>query len=129
MYETVYVPSLLLLIDEELNVYKYGWGLNFNKETHNFANSNYLYLLEKKINYADLEKYIIDELHIVENEYKDDSNEEERYSEILKLKTYVNEFANKELFDKLKMKIANMIEINRISDGPQSSLNSFFCLQ
>ena len=110
IYKETDFKGLGILIDEELKVYKYGWGLNFNKETHNFANSNYLYLLDKKINYEELEKYIIEELHIVENEYKDDSNDEERYSEILKLKTYVNEFANKELFDKLKMKIANMIE-------------------
>ena len=110
IYKETDFKGLGILIDEELNVYKYGWGLNFNKETHNFANSNYLYLLDKKINYEELEKYIIEELHIVENEYKDDSNDEERYSEILKLNTYVNEFTNKELFDKLKMKIANMIE-------------------
>lgn len=110
IYKETDFKGLGVLIDEELNVYKYGWGLNFNKETHNFANSNYLYLLDKKINYEELEKYIIEELKILEKEYKDDSNDEERYSEILKLKSYVNEFASKDLYDKLINKIANMIE-------------------
>ena len=78
IYKETEFSGLGILIDEELNVYKYLWNIGFNKETHNFANSNYLYLLDKKINYEELEKYIIEELHIVENEYKDDSNDEER---------------------------------------------------
>jgi len=110
IYKETDFKGLGILIDEELNIYKYGWGLNFNKETHNFANNNYLYISEKKINYEEIEKYIINELKILEKEYNDDSNEEERYSEILKLKSYVNEFANKDLYDKIKLKIANMIE-------------------
>lgn len=110
IYKETDFKGLGVLIDEELNVYKYGWGLNFNKETNSFGNSNYLYLYDKKINYDEIEKYIIEELSVLEKEYLDDSNDEERYSEIIKLKTYVNEFSNKNIYDKIKEKIANMIE-------------------
>lgn len=110
IYKETDFKGLGILIDEKLNVYKYGWGLNFNKETNSFGNSNYLYLYDKKINYEEIEKYIIEELKVLEKEYVDDSNNEERFSEIIKLKTYVNEFANKEIYDKIKEKIANMIE-------------------
>lgn len=110
IYKETDFKGLGLLIDEELNVYKYGWGLNFNKETNSFGNSNYLYLYDKKINYEEIEKFIIDDLKVLEKEYLDDSNDEERYSEIIKLKTYVNEFSNKDIYDKIKEKIANMIE-------------------
>lgn len=110
IYKETDFKGLGLLIDEELNVYKYGWGLNFNKETNSFGNSNYLYLYDKKINYGEIEKFIIDDLKVLEKEYLDDSNDEERYSEIIKLKTYVNEFSNKDIYDKIKEKIANMIE-------------------
>ena len=110
IYKETDFKGLGVLIDEELNVYKYGWGLNFNKETNSFGNSNYLYLCDKKIDYDEIEKYIIEELKELENEYLDDSNDEERYSEIIKLKTYVNEFSNKDIYDKIKEKIANMIE-------------------
>ena len=110
IYKETDFKGLGVLIDEELNVYKYGWGLNFNKETNSFGNSNYLYLCDKKIDYDEIEKYIIEELKVLEKEYLDDSNDEERYSEIIKLKTYVNEFSNKDIYDKIKEKIANMIE-------------------
>lgn len=110
IYKETDFKGLGLLIDEELNVYKYGWGLNFNKETNSFGNSNYLYLYDKKINYEEIEKFIIDDLKVLEKEYLDDSNDEERYSEIIKLKTYVNEFSNKDIYDKIKEKITNMIE-------------------
>lgn len=110
IYKETDFKGLGVLIDEELNVYKYGWGLNFNKETNSFGNSNYLYIYDKKIDYDEIEKYIIEELKVLEKEYLDDSNDEERYSEIIKLKTYVNEFSNKDIYDKIKEKIANMIE-------------------
>ena len=110
IYKETDFKGLGVLIDEELNVYKYGWGLNFNKETNSFGNSNYLYLCDTKIDYDEIEKYIIEELKVLEKEYLDDSNEEERYSEIIKLKTYVNEFSNKDIYDKIKEKIANKIE-------------------
>ncbi|MBQ7104622.1 MAG: hypothetical protein IJN90_02065 [Bacilli bacterium] len=110
IYKETEFMGLGFLIDEELDVYKYQWNIGFNKETHSFGNNTYLFKSENKIDYQKLETYLIKNLKIVEEEYKDSSNEEELYSEIIKLKTYVNEFSNKELYDKIKEKIGKLIK-------------------
>lgn len=110
IYKETEFLGLGILVDQSLDVYEYKWGMFFNKETHNFANNTFLFKSDKKINYLELEKYLIDELKIIEQEYNNNETEEESYSEIIRLKTYVNEFSNKELYDKIKMKIFNMIE-------------------
>jgi len=110
IYRETDFSGLGILIDEELFVYKYIWNVSFHKETHNFVTNNYLYRCRKKINYEELEQYLINDLNIVEKEYNNNSTEMERYNEIVKLKSYINEFFNKELYDKIKEKISNMIK-------------------
>ena len=110
IYKETEFLGLGILITEDLDVYEYKWGMFFSKETHNFSNKTFLYKSKNKINYEELESYLIKELNIIEKDYLNSSNEEEQYSEIIKLKTYLNEFSNKELYDKIKVKISNMIE-------------------
>ena len=110
IYKETEFLGLGILVDEKLDVYEYKWGMFFNKETHNFANNTFLFKSDKKVNYEELEKYLIEELKIIEQEYKNDETEESCYSEIIRLKAYINEFSNKDLYDKIKMKISNMIE-------------------
>lgn len=110
IYKETEFMGLGILIDEELDVYKYSWNIGFNKETHSFGQNTYLYKSEEKIDYKKLETYLIKNLAIIEKEYLNDSNEEEVYSEIIKLKTYVNEFSNKELYDKIKEKVEKLIK-------------------
>ena len=100
--------GLGLLVDEDLNVYKYVWNIGFSKETHSFSNNNYLYKCDNKIKYEDLENYLIKELNIIEKEYPDNSDENERFNEIVRLKNYVNEFFNKELYELIKNKIIEL---------------------
>lgn len=110
IYKETDFSGLGILIDEELTVYKYLWNISFSKETHNFTTNNYLYKCRNKINYEELEHYLINELNIVEQEYKNNSNDMERYSEIIRLKNYINEFSNKELYEIIKEKLSNMIK-------------------
>lgn len=100
--------GLGVLIDEKLNIYKYVWNISFSKETHSFGNNYYLYECDNKIKYEDLENYLIKELNIIEKEYPDNSDENERFSEIVRLKIYENEFFNKELYDLIKNKIIEL---------------------
>ena len=67
IYKETEFSGLGFLIDEELYVYKYGWSLAFNKETHNFSNNNYLYKSDKKIGYNELENYLLKDLDIIES--------------------------------------------------------------
>lgn len=99
-----------IIIDEELTVYEYLWNIGFNKENNSFSNNNIIYKCRNKINYEEIEKYLISDLNIIEKEYLDDCKEDENYSEIIKLKSYVNEFSNKYLYDKIKEKISTMIK-------------------
>jgi len=110
IYKETEFSGLGVLVDEELNVYKYMWNLGFNRDTHSFSNNNYLYKSKKKADYNLLEKYLINDLNIIEKEYLNDSNEEEKYSEIIRLNNYVNEFSNCVLYDKIKEKISDMIK-------------------
>lgn len=100
--------GLGILVDEELNVYKYLWNIGFSKETHSFGNNTYLYKFNNKINYEELENYLIKEINIIEKEYPDNSDENERFNEIVRLKNYVNEFFNKELYELIKDKIVEL---------------------
>lgn len=109
IYKETEFSGLGFLIDEELYVYKYGWGLSFNKETHNFSNNNYLYKSEKKIEYDELENYLLKDLEIIKKEYQETVLDEEQYSIIVKLKKYMNEYSNKELYEKIKDKIQDII--------------------
>ena len=86
------------------------WNTGFNKETHNFSINNYLYKSKNKINYEELENFLIKELNIIEKDYSNNSNEMERYNEIVKLKSYINEFFNKELYENIKEKVSILIK-------------------
>ena len=86
------------------------WNTGFNKETHNFSINNYLYKSKSKIKYEELESFLINELNIVEKVYENTSNEMDRYNEIVKLKVYINEFFNKELYEKIIQRISEMIK-------------------
>ena len=99
-----------ILVDEELNVYKYEWKTVFNKETHNFNINNYLYESKNKMNYEELEHYLINDLSIVEKTYDNDSDEETRTAEIIRLNGYEGEFQNKELYDKIRERISNLLK-------------------
>jgi len=110
IYKETEFSGVGILIDENLNVYKYIWGIGFDSETHNFSNNSYLYKSDVKINYEELENFLIKDMNIVEIKYLDNTNKEEQYSEIIKLKTYVNEFSNKILYDKIKEKVSIMIK-------------------
>jgi hypothetical protein len=110
IYKETEFSGLGILIDNELNVYKYLWNIGFNKETHNFAVNNYLYKSRKKIKYEELENYLIKDLNIIENDYRNNSDEIEKYNEVIKLKPYVNEYYNKELYEKIIIKISEMIK-------------------
>ena len=110
IYKETDFSGLGILIDEELNVYKYMWNVSFNRETHNFSTNNYLYQLRNKITYEQLENYLIKELNIIEKKYSNNSTEMERYNEIIKLKTYVNELFNKELFEQIKDKLIEVLK-------------------
>ena len=110
IYKETEFSGLGILIDKELNVYKYMWNTGFNKETHNFSINNYLYKSKSKIKYEELESFLINELNIVEKVYENTSNEMDRYNEIVKLKVYINEFFNKELYEKIIQRISGMIK-------------------
>ena len=110
IYKETDFSGLGILVDEELNVYKYIWNLSFNKENHNFNINNCLYRLRNKINYEELENYLIKDLNIIEKDYSNNSTEMERYNEIIKLKTYINELFNKELFEQIKDKLQELIK-------------------
>lgn len=110
IYKETEFSGLGILIDKELNVYKYMWNTGFNKETHNFSINNYLYKSKNKINYEELENFLIKELNIIEKDYSNNSNEMERYNEIVKLKSYINEFFNKELYENIKEKVSILIK-------------------
>lgn len=110
IYKETEFSGLGILIDKELNVYKYMWNTGFNKETHNFSINNYLYKSKSKIKYEELESFLINELNIVEKVYENTSNEMDRYNEIVKLKGYINEFFNKELYEKIIQRISEMIK-------------------
>lgn len=110
IYKETDFSGLGILIDEELFVYKYLWNTCFNKEHNSFSINNYLYKSKNKINYEELEKYLIIDLNIVEKNYINTSSEMEKYNEIIKLNSYANEFFNKELYEKIKEKISNMIK-------------------
>ena len=110
IYKETEFSGLGILIDKELNVYKYMWNTGFNKETHNFSINNYLYKSKSKIKYEELESFLINELNIAEKVYENTSNEMDRYNEIVKLKVYINEFFNKELYEKIIQRISGMIK-------------------
>lgn len=110
IYKETEFSGIGFLIDEELYVYKYGWNLVFSKETHDFSNNNYLYKSNKKIAYEELENYLLKDLKIIEKEYQETVSDEEQYSEIVKLKNYMKEFSNRNIYEKLKDKILNMIK-------------------
>ena len=86
------------------------WNIGFNKETHNFNTNNYLYRLRNKISYEELETYLTKELNIVEKNYPNTCTEMERYNEIIKLKNYINEFFNKELYENIKTKLQELLK-------------------
>lgn len=110
IYKETEFSGMGVLIDHELTVYKYIWNTAFNKDTHNFSINNYLYECSNKINYKDLESYLINELNIVEKIYQNTSNDMEKYREIIKLESYINEYFNKELYEKIINKISDMIK-------------------
>ena len=110
IYKETEFSGLGILIDNDLNVYKYLWNIGFNKETHNFAINNYLYKSQNQINYDEIENYLLKELNIMEIDYKNNSDENEKYNEIIKLKPYVNEYYNKELYEKIMIKISEMLK-------------------
>lgn len=110
IYKETDFAGIGILIDEELNVYKYVWNIGFSKETHSFGNNNYLYKCNNKVKYEDLETYLIKDINIIEKEYPNNSDDNERFNEIVRLKNYVNEFFNKELYELIFNKIKELTE-------------------
>lgn len=110
IYKETEFSGLGVLVDEELDVYKYYWNISFNKESHNFSTNTFLYKCRNKINYEELEKFLLKDLNVVENKYFNDSDIMEKCNEIIKLKSYVNEFFNKELYNSIKDKISMLIK-------------------
>lgn len=108
-YVDIYMETEFLgrgyLIDKDLYLYKYGWGYMFNKANHEFGMKYELLKSENTVSYEMIEDYLIKELNIVEKEYKESVDDEKSSCEIIKLKSFIKEFNNNELYDLIQEKI------------------------
>ena len=104
--------GLGILIDNELNIYKYEWKTSFSSKTNGFSINNALYELKGKIDYEVIEDYLLNKLNITSNEYINDSNEDIRTTEIIRLKNCECELENSDLFEKIKEMINSQIKEN-----------------
>lgn len=110
IYKETDFSGIGLLIDENLDLYKYCWHMAFNNKTNSFDINHYLYKFNEKIDYDELENFLIKDLNIIEKSYDEDDNIMEKSMEVIKLKVYEKEFSNIDLYDKIKEKINIMIE-------------------
>lgn len=104
--------GLGILIDNELNIYKYEWKTSFSSKTNGFSINNALYEIKEKIDYEVIEDYLLNKLNITSSEYINDYNDDIRTTEIIRLKNCECELENSNLFEKIKEMINSQIKEN-----------------